>query len=61
MSVTCGAKYKRDLSSSDDIRINNFLGSNSFTVASTGAFGKKWNELNPEDASTCCFNPATDI
>ena len=62
MSVTCGAKYKRDQSESTDIRIENFLGANSFTVASTGAFGKKWNELNPGDASECCFEQTiTDI
>ena len=46
MSVTCNTGYTRDQSEATDITINNFLGSNSFTVASTGAFGLKWNKIN---------------
>ena len=60
MSVTCNTGYTRDQSEATDITINNFLGSNSFTVASTGAFGLKWNKINRDDASDCCFSTTTE-
>ena len=60
MSVTCNTGYTRDQSEATDITINNFLGSNSFTVASTGAFGLKWNKINTSDASECCFSTTTE-
>ena len=55
MTATCNTTYNRGQTYATDVTVNNFVGTNSFTVAATGDFGVRWNEINVVDARSCCF------